>query len=185
MEVASASPSPALPGWITFAPPSIAGAATLSTQAFTAHIAVPAGTAPGSYTFDLKAVADGADIGHQALTVVVPSSTDIPILVRAVGGLGGGISGRLHSTPSASQDVTFSYNPTTCEGATGTQVIGTMPVTLDANGDAQFVATIAGLPTTGGFVWATATENGSTSDPSPCIVLGPGQRFVAERARYQ
>ena len=176
MEVTSATPSPAVPGWISFTPSSIAAAPTPSDQPFTVHVAVPAGTPSGSYDFDLKAVADGADIGHQTLTVNVPSA-DAPILVRAVGGAGGGISGRLHSTANTSQDVTFSYNPTTCGGATGTLPIGTVHVVLDANGDAQFVITFDSshsLPTTGGFVSATATTNGVTSDPSPCVVVGPG-----------
>ncbi|MEA2611629.1 MAG: hypothetical protein QOG32_1355, partial [Chloroflexota bacterium] len=47
VEVASATPSPASAIWISFVPPSIASVLTPSTQHFTVHVAVPAGTAAG------------------------------------------------------------------------------------------------------------------------------------------
>ena len=167
MEVASATPSPAVPGWISFTPSTIAAAGTPSNQPFTAHVAVPAGTPAGTYTFDLRALAGGTDVGHQTLTVMVPAIVvpGAPILVRAVSGVGGGIAGRLHAQPNSGQDLDL-YNPTTCDGRNhaGLQVIGTVPVVLDAAGDAQFVIGIDGLPTTG-FVTARATK--TASGPSP------------------
>ncbi len=36
---------------------------------------MPTGTAAGNYPFDIVALADGGDIGHQALTIKVPAST--------------------------------------------------------------------------------------------------------------
>jgi von Willebrand factor type A domain-containing protein len=60
--------------WISFTPASAGPVSTPATLTFTVSIAVPAGTAAGSYAFDIVALADGGDIGHQALTVTVPSS---------------------------------------------------------------------------------------------------------------
>jgi hypothetical protein len=176
MEVASASPAPAATGWISFSPSSIPAALTPSTQPFTAHVAVPAGTSPGAYTFDLKAVADGADIGHQVLTVQVPVThlSDVPILVRAVSGSHGVITGRLHSTPNTSQDVSFYYNATCDPGGIGELRFWAVQIALDAAGDGQFIVGIGDLPSTGFITATAATVGGATSDPSACIALSPG-----------
>ena len=178
MEVASATPSPATPGWISFTPSSIPAAATPSTQQFTAHVAVPAGTPAGTYTFDLRALAGGADVGHQTLTVMVPAIVvpGAPILVRAVSGVGGGIAGRLHAQPNSGQDLDLYYE-TTCD-PTGNHAaairIWAVHIPLDAAGDAQFVVAIDGLPQTG-FVTSRATDSiGTVSDFSSCIALSPG-----------
>lgn len=71
LEVASAAPAPASASWISFSPASVGPVATPTTQTFTLTAAVPAGTPAGTYTFDIVALADGADIGHQTLTLVV------------------------------------------------------------------------------------------------------------------
>ena len=60
--------------WISFTPASAGPMSTPATLNFTVTIAVPAGTAPGSYPFDIVALADGGDIGHQALTITVPAA---------------------------------------------------------------------------------------------------------------
>ena len=177
VEVASAAPAPAAASWISFVPASLSSVATPSTQAFTAHVAVPAGTAPGTYTFDLRAVAGGADIGHQTLIVDVRPGTETPILVRAVSGVGGGIAGRLDTTPpGVSQTVKF-YQSATCDpggSLAGATLIGSAPVTLDIAGDAYFVIALDNLPA-GGVVTATATaDTGATSLRSECVVVGLG-----------
>ena len=79
LEVASASPAPASASWISFAPASAGPVATPATLSFTLTAAVPAATAPGSYTFDIVALADGGDIGHQTLTIVVPVPNHDPV----------------------------------------------------------------------------------------------------------
>lgn len=61
--------------WISFAPASAGPVSTPATLNFTVNIAVPTGTAAGNYPFDIVALADGGDIGHQALTIKVPPST--------------------------------------------------------------------------------------------------------------
>ncbi len=72
LEVVSAGPAPAAPSWITL-PPAIGPVPAPSTQTFgPLGINVPPGTPAGTYNFDIRAVADGIDIGHQALTVIVP-----------------------------------------------------------------------------------------------------------------
>jgi hypothetical protein len=73
MEVVSAAPAPANASWIGFSPASVGPVPAPSTQNFTLTATVPGGTPSGSYTFDIRAVADGVDIGHQTLTIVVPA----------------------------------------------------------------------------------------------------------------
>jgi hypothetical protein len=75
LEVASAGPSPADASWVSVSP-GTAGPVTPPTSVnFALTVAVPSGTASGTYTFDIVARADGADIGHQTLSVVVPGTT--------------------------------------------------------------------------------------------------------------
>jgi hypothetical protein len=71
MQVNSASPAPASASWISFSPASAGPVNPPANLPFTVNISVPTATPAGTYQFDLEAVADGADIGHQALTVVV------------------------------------------------------------------------------------------------------------------
>jgi von Willebrand factor type A domain len=73
LEVVSASPAPASASWISFTPASVGPVPAPSTQTFTLTATVPGGTPPNTYSFDIRAVADGVDIGHQALTIVVPA----------------------------------------------------------------------------------------------------------------
>lgn len=72
LEVVSAAPAPANASWIAFNPASRGPVPAPSAQTFDLTVTVPAGTPAGSYVFDIRAVADGADIGHQTLTVNVP-----------------------------------------------------------------------------------------------------------------
>jgi hypothetical protein len=73
LEVVSAGPAPATAAWITLPSPLACPCAAPGTYTFgPLGINVPPGTAAGTYSFDIRAVADGIDIGHQALTVVVP-----------------------------------------------------------------------------------------------------------------
>jgi hypothetical protein len=74
LEVTSASPSPASASWLSVTPASAGPVTTPASLPFTVTATVPAGTPSGTYTFDVVALADGADIGHQTLTIVVPSA---------------------------------------------------------------------------------------------------------------
>ena len=72
LSVASASPLPAAASWVTFTPGSWALVTPPVNLSSVVKVTVPPGTASGTYTFDIVAMADGADIGHQTLTIVVP-----------------------------------------------------------------------------------------------------------------
>jgi hypothetical protein len=72
LEVVSAGPAPASAAWIGL-PPAIGPVPAPGTYNIgNVAITVPAGTPAGTYTFDIRAVADGVDIGHQTLTIIVP-----------------------------------------------------------------------------------------------------------------
>ena len=72
LEVASAGPPPAAASWITL-PPALGPVPAPGTYTFgSIGIDVPGGTAAGTYTFDLVAKADGVDVGHEIITVIVP-----------------------------------------------------------------------------------------------------------------
>ncbi len=76
LAVASAGPAPAAASWVSFNPASVGPVPTPSTHTFTLTATVPVGTPAGTYTFDIVALADGADIGHQTLTLVVEDDRD-------------------------------------------------------------------------------------------------------------
>jgi hypothetical protein len=72
----SASPAPATTGWITsYSPASYSGFNAPATKTFSINVAVPASTPSGTYTFDIMAVADGSDIGHHILNIIVRRDT--------------------------------------------------------------------------------------------------------------
>jgi Mg-chelatase subunit ChlD len=74
LAVTSATPAPAAASWVTFSTPLVDVAAGAKYDA-TATVTVPAGTAAGTYTFVIEALADGASVGTQTLTVQVPVAT--------------------------------------------------------------------------------------------------------------
>jgi hypothetical protein len=76
LAVVSAAPAPAAASWITPSSP-LTDIAAPGTYDASVKVAVPAGTPAGTYTFDVVALADGADIGHQTLTVEVPATTTL------------------------------------------------------------------------------------------------------------
>ena len=69
------TPAGADPSWISFAPPTAGPVTAPADVPFAVTATVPAGTPAGSYVFDLAGRADGSDVGHMALTVVVPPDT--------------------------------------------------------------------------------------------------------------
>lgn len=72
LEVVSASPAPASSSWITL-PLAIGPVVTPGSFPLgNVGINVPPGTPAGTYHFDLVALADGVDVGHQDLTIIVP-----------------------------------------------------------------------------------------------------------------
>ena len=74
LSVVSASPAPAAASWVSFTPASAGPVTPPVNLGASVKVTVPAGTPAGTYTFDIVALADGADIGHQKLTVVVPAA---------------------------------------------------------------------------------------------------------------
>jgi hypothetical protein len=177
MEVAAA-PESASASWISFAPPSRTSVATPSDVTFDVTISVPIGTPAGSYVFDLVALADGADIGHQILTVVVPAPFSTPSLIRAVstGGTNAFLIGRIDGAAS----VPLTLAAFTASGCTdgdlaggGTAAGGPVAVTTDANG--YFGVSVTGV-TPGHFV-AVAVATPSATDRSACIVSSGDNDF--------
>ena len=47
---------------------------------------MPADAAEGDHVFDIVALADGGDIGHQTLTITVPPRTAAPVCTEATAG---------------------------------------------------------------------------------------------------
>jgi uncharacterized repeat protein (TIGR01451 family) len=74
MAVATA-PAGADSSWISFTPPTAGPVAAPASVPFSVGAAVPTGTVAGTYTFDLEGLADGGDVGHLMLDVVVPPPT--------------------------------------------------------------------------------------------------------------
>ena len=70
LEVASASAG-ADASWITFDPASVGPVSTPAEANFVLTATVPDGTPAGTYVFDIVALADGGDVGHQELTIEV------------------------------------------------------------------------------------------------------------------
>ena len=58
--------------WVSFDPPALSGVTPPTQVTFDVHVDVPESATPGNYSFVIRAVADGADIGQQTLTVAVP-----------------------------------------------------------------------------------------------------------------
>ncbi|MHA7297681.1 vWA domain-containing protein [Pseudarthrobacter sp. MDT3-1] len=80
LEVAGQNPNAS---WISFSPAVIGPVKTPATIPFTADIAVPADATEGDHVFDIVALADGGDIGHQTLTITVPPRNAAPVCTSA------------------------------------------------------------------------------------------------------
>ncbi len=70
--------------WISFDPVKVGPVTTPATLDFTVTISVPASASPGDHHFDIVALADGGDIGHQALTITVPVTNQPPDCSKVV-----------------------------------------------------------------------------------------------------
>lgn len=71
--------------WISFSPAAVGPVSTPATIPFTVNIAVPADATEGNHVFDIVALADGGDIGHQTLTITVPPKNAPPVCTGATG----------------------------------------------------------------------------------------------------
>lgn len=69
--------------WISFSPAAVGPVTTPATLDFTVNIAVPADATEGDHIFDIVALADGGDIGHQSLTITVPPRNAAPVCTDA------------------------------------------------------------------------------------------------------
>jgi Ca2+-binding RTX toxin-like protein len=126
LEVASAGPAPAAASWITL-PPALGPVPAPSTQTFAPlTVGVPTGTPAGTYTFDIAAVADGVDSGHQALTVVVPAQASCASPTITGSGVIVGTSGDDVIVGSPGGDVILGNggNDVICAGQAGDVVFG-------------------------------------------------------------
>ncbi len=71
----STAPPGADASWISFAPPSAGPVTPPADVPFSVTATVPPATPAGTYTFDLVGLADGGDVGHMSLDVVVPPAS--------------------------------------------------------------------------------------------------------------
>jgi hypothetical protein len=174
LQVVSATPAPAAASWITFTPANRSAVATPSTQTFTANVSVPLATAAGGYVFDVAWIADGADIGHTALTVTVASALGVPVVSQAVPqGANTLVAGVLKASPSTTYHLEFVTSATCVDGVIGAGAVpfATADAITNAAGDAYFGGSV---PNAGGplatYVAARVVPPGGSSDIGPCIV---------------
>jgi hypothetical protein len=126
MEVASASAG-ASASWVSFTPAAYNGSFTTPQDfAFAIGVAVPSCTPAGDYAFDLVGLADGGDVGHDALTVHVTAGA----------GCGGG---GLTITKTADSDKVFShrvdgYTITISNGTASDVTLSQIQDYIDAHG---------------------------------------------------
>ena len=173
--VASATPAPADASWISFSPTSMSDVATPSTQTFTANVSVPAGTAAGTYTFDLTSIADGADIGHTSLTVTV-GVLGVPIVSQAVPqGPQTLVAGVLKATPSTTYHLRFVTSASCTDSVIGGDAVpfATADAITNAAGDAYFGGSVTNTAPLATYVAAQIVPPGGSSDIGPCIVASP------------
>lgn len=176
LEVVSANPAPASASWITL-PPALGPVPAPSTQTFgPLTITVPGGTPAGTYNFDIRAVADGVDIGHQALTIVVPEKQLTLTPTTSLNPIGGS-----HTVTASVFDVLGPYVGDTVSfavmgGPVAVPASGT--ATTDASGNAPF--TFSNTPpnpgtntitATDGSLVATATKEWFNTPPSCSAVV--------------
>jgi von Willebrand factor type A domain-containing protein len=154
LEVASASPAPASASWISFSPASVGPVPAPSTQTFTLTATVPASTPAGIYSFDIVAKADGVDIGHQQLTVVVTRPTklvysgDTTADYHDPATLAGTLTDAASGTPIAGQPLSLSMGSQGCNATTNAAGKGSCTITVNQPAGPQTAtATFAGTQT--------------------------------------
>jgi hypothetical protein len=169
LEVASASPAPAAASWIAFSPASRGPVPAPSDQTFDVTVTVPSGVPAGTYAFDIEAVADSTDIGHQALTIVVPVKqlTLSPATAQNPIGTSHTVTAHVFNTlgPYVADTVGFAIGTGPDAGQTGSDA-------TDGAGEATFTFTntppnpgIDTITATDGTLTATATKEWVNSPP--------------------
>lgn len=150
LEVVAPNPNAA---WIAFAPAARGPIPAPSAQPFSLTATVPAGTPPGSYAFDIVAVADGADVGHQSLTLEVAPKllTLVPVTATRPIGTSHTVVARVFDAlgPYAGETVGFSV-----AGIPGVPASGTR--STNASGLASF--TFTNTPPNPGLDTITASD---------------------------
>ena len=119
---------------------------------------MPSGTPAGTYIFDIEAVADGVDIGHQALTIIVPQKvlTLLPATATNPIGTSQAFTANVSDVlgPYVGDSVGFAVTSGPDSGATGSG-------TTDPSGNASF--TITNSPPTPGTDTLVATDGSLTA----------------------
>ena len=107
-------------------------------------------------------------------------ATNYPVLTAAKldGGNSATVSGTLNSTANAPVQLEFFYNETADPSGfgQGTTYLGSLDLQTDANGDLSFTTDFK-LPASTGFITATATVNGNTSEFSKDFTIGDVATF--------
>jgi hypothetical protein len=181
LEVASAAPAPASASWITFTPASVGPVPAPSTQTFTLKATVPAGTPAGTYNFDIVALADGVDIGHQALTIIVPQKMLTLSPPSAFNPIGSSHTVTAHVFDSLGPFVGDTVAFTVTGGPAAVPPSGSAPTNSGGLAQFTFSNTPPALGTntitaTDGALSATATKTwGFPRSTSGCKVTGGGR----------
>ena len=176
LQVASATPTPATASWLSFTPVTRSAVPTPSTQTFTANVTVPSGVPAGTYSFDLASIADGADIGHTTLTVIVASALGVPNLSQAVPQGGQTlVAGVLKGAPSTTYHLRFVTSASCVDGVIGADAVtlGTANAITDTLGDSYFGGSVTNAATLATYVAAQIIPPGGSSEIGPCIVASP------------
>jgi hypothetical protein len=168
LTVASASPAPAAASWIGFTPASVGPVPAPTTQTFDLTATVPSGTPAGSYAFDIEALADGVDIGHQALTIVVPEKQLTLSPATASNPIGTSHTVTAHAFdvlgPYVGDSVSFAITAGPDNAMTGSD-------TTDSSGEAAF--TYTNTPPNPGTDTITATDGSLTATAFKTWVNSP------------
>lgn len=164
LAVASVSPDPAAASWVSTSPSAFGPLPLPASVTSTVNVRVPSGAAPGIYTYDLVALADGLDVGHVTLTVDVTSggTTGVPSATatpdnqkRNRGGAAAGpdiqITGSASTgSPAPGAQYRYTYQVKNNSGTTATSVLleDSLPTEV----------TVVGVTTTGGVCSAAGVQ---------------------------
>jgi len=186
LAVASAGPAPASASWISFSPASVGPVPAPSTQTFTLTATVPAGTPAGTYNFDIVALADGVDIGHQALTIIVPQKMLTLSPISAFNPIGTSHTVTAHVFDSLGPFVGDTVSFAVTGGPAAVPSSGTATTTSAGLAQFTFSNTPPALGTntitaTDGALTATATKTwGFPRSTAGCKVTGGGRILASD-----
>ncbi len=169
LEVDAAGPAPAVASWISL-PPALGPVPAPGTYTFgPIGVNVPGGTPAGTYTFDLVAKADGIDVGHETITVIVPEK-----MLTLTPATDSDAIGTSHTVTAHVFDVLGPFVGDTVAFAVAggpAAVPSSGSATTDGSGNATF--TFSNSPPNPGTNTITATDGGLTASATKAWINSP------------